>query len=368
MTQERNTRRFASFSIEAARCMIFTLAVAGLSAADIAGAQGLPQTDVSNIGSGSGVRHTFEPDERFWREYVPEKSNGQITVQRSTYDVLGIPTSQILRVLMSGVVDFAASDISQVAGDDPVFEGCDLAGMALDIETARRACQAWKPVIDRQMQAKFSVKLLAMGANPPQVIWCRDEIKQLADLKGRKIRVFNKTMTDFVSAVGGTTITMNVSEVVTSLQQGVIDCAVTGTTSGNSFGLPEVTDYIYPMYLGWAANFQAVNLDSWNRFAPEVQEFFLEGFKVLEEDMWATTTKSTLEADNCNTNKDPCTLGTKVEMTIVPVTDSDRTLHKELMETVVLVEWAKRCGKECATEWNDTVGKVVGMQIPLENL
>jgi hypothetical protein len=34
----------------------------------------------------------------------------------------------------------------------------------------------------------------------------------------------------------------------------------------------------------------------------------------------------------------------------------------------VLLEWGKRCGKDCAAEWNDTVGQVVGLQIPLDKL
>ena len=107
-----------------------------------------------------------------------------------------------------GVTDFGAGDISKMAGDDPVFEGCDLAGLALDIETARTACGAWAPVMGRHMEEDFNTKLLALGTNPPQVIWCRDELSGLDDLRGRKIRVFNATMNDFIDAVGGTTVSM----------------------------------------------------------------------------------------------------------------------------------------------------------------
>ena len=42
--------------------------------------------------------------------------------------------------------------------------------------------------------------------------------------------------------------------------------------------------------------------------------------------------------------------------------------HKRLMTEVVLVEWGKRAGKAYAKEWNDTVGKVVGLSIPLDKL
>jgi hypothetical protein len=40
----------------------------------------------------------------------------------------------------------------------------------------------------------------------------------------------------------------------------------------------------------------------------------------------------------------------------------------KLMENTVLLGWGKRCGKDCAAKWNATVGKVLGMTIPLERL
>lgn len=347
-------------------------ALAALASAAIvaipAAAGDLPEVKVKVIGNYSTVRHAAEPEQEFWNEIVPEMSNGKVTADYIHQDLVGTKDFQMLRFIKLGTTQFGVGDISKMAGDDPTFEGCDLAGLALDIGMARKVCNAWKPAMDRVMQEKFNAKLLALGTNPPQVFWCRDDVAGIDDLKGRKIRVFNKTMADFIQAIGGTTISMAFADVVPALQRGVVDCAVTGTTSGNSAGWPEVTTHIYPMYLGWSINFQAVNLDTWNGFAPEVQEFFLEAFAVLEDNMWATAGQSTEEADNCNTGRDPCTMGTKADMTIVEVSDADREVHKGLMENVVLVEWGKRCGADCAAEWNDTIGQVTGLQIPLDKL
>ncbi len=55
-------------------------------------------------------------------------------------------------------------------------------------------------------------------------------------------------------------------------------------------------------------------------------------------------------------------------MTIVPVSEADKGVHKTLMQDVVLVNWGKRCGKACAKEWNETVGKVINLTIPLDKL
>lgn len=350
------------------RTLRMSVTAAAIALPMAATAADLPKTHVKVIGNYSTVAHVAKVEQEFWSKIVPEMSGGQVTADYNHQDVMGVKDFQVLRLTQLGVTDFGVSDISKMAGDDPTFEGCDLAGLALDIEMARKVCNAWKPAMSRAMEKKFNAKLLALGANPPQVFWCRDQVGGVADLQGRKIRVFNKTMTDFVEAIGGTSISMAFGEVVPALQRGVVDCAVTGTTSGNSAGWPEVTTHIYPMYLGWSINFQAVNLTSWNRFPPEVQAFFEKAFVRLEDNMWATVAQSAGEADNCNTGKDPCTLGKKADMTIVPVSDPDKELHKKLMQDIVLVNWGKRCGKDCAAEWNDMIGKVVGMEIPLGKL
>jgi TRAP-type transport system periplasmic protein len=53
-------------------------------------------------------------------------------------------------------------------------------------------------------------------------------------------------------------------------------------------------------------------------------------------------------------------------MTWVKVSDADMALHKKFVEETVVARWAERCGKECAAEWNDTVGKIVGMTAPVK--
>ena len=251
-----------------------------------------------------------------------------------------------------------------MAGDDPRFEACDLAGLTLDPDKARAACNAYRDVIDRQMQKNWNAKLLAFGGNTPQVFWCRDVISGLDGFKGKKVRVFNNTMRDFLGGVGATAVSMAFAEVVPALNNGVVDCGVTGSLSGNTAGWAEVTKSIYPMSLGWSINVLAVNLDSWKRLDPKTQAFLLEQFKAYEDKMWATVKTTTGEADNCNTGKQPCTMGKLAKTTIVPVKPEEAETHKKLVEGAVLAGWAKRCGAECAKEWNETVGKTLGLKAP----
>jgi len=346
--------------------VLFLVAALVLVSAGLAGAQDLPRTHFKIIGYHSTVVMSIHDELPFWREHMPKASKGAITADITPLDHMGIDDKTMLRLLRLGVMDFASMDISKMAGDDPRFEGIDLAGLTLEPEKARAACEAYRDVLDRQMQKNWNAKLLVFGANPPQVFWCREVIGGLKDLKGKKIRVFNPTMRDFLSGIGATAVSMAFAEVVPALKHGVVDCAVTGSLSGNTAGWPEVTKSLYPMSVGWSINVTAVNLGTWKRLDPRTQRFLLEQYKAFEDKMWRTQKMAVTEADNCNTNRQPCTLGKPANMTIVPVKPEEAQMHKELVEGAVLAGWTKRCGPECAKEWNDTVGMLLGLKAPVK--
>jgi TRAP-type transport system periplasmic protein len=339
------------------------LALAGALASGAA-AQDLQKAQFKVIGLNSPTPVSIYDEVPFWRKTLPEASKGAITADITPLDQMGIDDKTMLRLLKLGVMDFAAMDISKMAGDDPRFEACDLAGLTLDPDKARAACEAYRAVIDKRMQQNWGAKLLAFGGNTPQVFWCREVISGLDGFKGKKIRVFNNTMRDFLSGVGATAVSMAFAEVVPALNNGVVDCAVTGSLSGNTAGWPEVTKSIYPMSLGWSINVLAVNLNTWNRLDNKTQAFLTEQFKAYEDKMWQTIKTTTAEADNCNTGKQPCTMGKLAKTTIVAVKPEEAETHKKLVEGAVLAGWAKRCGAECAKEWNDTVGKALNLKAP----
>ena len=327
-------------------------------------AQDLPKTNVKVIGLNSPTPVSIYDELPFWRKTIPEASKGAITADITPLDQMGIDDKTMLRLLKLGVMDFGAMDISKMAGDDPRFEACDLAGLTLDPDKARVACDAYRAVIDRQMQKNWNVKFLAFGGNTPQVFWCRDVVSGLDGFKGKKVRVFNNTMRDFLAGVGATAVSMAFAEVVPALSAGVVDCGVTGSLSGNTAGWNEVTKSIYPMSLGWSINVLAVNLDTWKRLDPKVQAFMVEQVKAYEDKMWATIKTTTGEAINCNTGQQPCTMGKLAKSIIVAVKPEEAEMHKKLVEGAVLAGWAKRCGAECAKEWNETVGKALGLKAP----
>src|SRR3984893_19460098 len=117
------------------------LALAGAIASGAA-AQDLPKTNVKVIGLNSPTPVSIYDEVPFWRKTIPEASKGAITADITPLDQMSIDDKTMLRLLKLGVMDFAGLDISKMAGDDPRFEGCDLAGLTPDPATAHKPTAA----------------------------------------------------------------------------------------------------------------------------------------------------------------------------------------------------------------------------------
>jgi TRAP-type C4-dicarboxylate transport system substrate-binding protein len=323
--------------------------------------QDLRPTHLKVVGGWHFLSQYKDFEEPFWRRRIPQTSHGRVTAEISAFDELGLKGTEIIRLMSLGLIDFGTSVLAYGAEADIEGEGVDLAGLSPTADIARIVSAAYLPVLDRFFQKRHKIKILALYPYPAQVVYCRDELKGLADLKGRKVRVGTRPIAEFVEALGGIAVNIPFGDVYAKMKQGAADCLVTGTLPGNAAKLYEVTSYIYPLSLGWSTAMQGVSLAAWNRLNPKVQDFLVTQIAELNRDIWGRTELETRDGLACNTSEGECRFGTEAHMQRVAVSEADHTLLQRVLRDVVLKRWAQRCGAECTAEWNSTVGAAVGL-------
>ena len=243
--------------------LALVMAAASMSAA----ATELPKTHLKVVGGGSH-NYTFGAVEKpFWGKTLPEASGGRVTADLAGLSESGLKGPEVVRLMRAGALDVGMGVFAYVSGDDAMFEGVDLPGMAPDIDSARKVAQAYRPVLDKRMRERHGIKMLATISYTAQVFFCREPVKELADLKGRKIRTRGRNMADYVSALGGSPLTLPFAEVVAALQTGVIDCAVTGIGSGNAAKWYEVANHLYNLPIDWSVGFYGIGLKMYDLLA-----------------------------------------------------------------------------------------------------
>ncbi|MEH6577015.1 MAG: TRAP transporter substrate-binding protein [Amphritea sp.] len=287
-----------------------------------------------------------------------------LQVNYKPLDTTGIKDVEELRVLKSGLFDLASLRLSQVSRDEPTLLGLDLVGLSPNYKAGREVVDAYSEVVDKRLQERFNTKLLGVWPFGPQVLFCNDPIKSLEDVKGLKVRVYDQNLAKFVESIGGVPVPIGFGEVHQSLALGVVECAITGASSANSAGWPEVTTHVLPLGFQMGLNGYGINLKTWNKFSPDQQQKLEAAFDGLIDDIWAYSEELFNDAGRCNVGKIPCDTGTSFNLVEVPISDKDIKTVQSAVKEVSFPLWAELCDKtnsSCSADWKRTVGAQVGL-------
>jgi TRAP-type C4-dicarboxylate transport system substrate-binding protein len=303
-------------------------------------------------------------DAPYWRELVPARSGGRITVQLQTQSERNLSGTEIIRLVRSGQVDISTGVLSTVSGDVPLLDGADLAGLSPDVGSAKRVAAAIMPAANRDLQ-RFGIRLLGTYAFAAQVMWCRQPFGGPGDLRGRKVRTFGNSLVDYVRAIGAQPVSIGFPEVYSALERGTVDCAITGTGSGAAGHWPEVTRYIANQPLSWSLAGYFVNLTWWNRQEPAVQRFLEGTLAEMTDKLWDIAQEATQDGIDCNLGKAAeCKMHpvAKQPMTLVPMVEADRVQLRTILEQTVLPGFVQRCGARCGELYNELVAPISGVR------
>ncbi len=297
-------------------------------------------------------------------EHLADNTGLPLKVNYKPLDTTGIKDVEQLRVLKSGLFDLISLRLSQVSRDEPTILGLDLVGLSPDFEKGRRVVDAYKDTVDQRLQARFNTKLLGVWPFGPQVLFCNHPLTSLEDVKGLKVRVSDQSLAQFVESVGGVPVPVAFGDVHQSLALGMIECAITGASSANSAGWPEVTTHMLPLSFQMALNGYGINLKTWNKLTPEQQQTLQAAFDELTDDIWNYSQALFQDASRCNVGEQPCDTGKPFNLVDVPVNEADLAVVASMVQQVSYPNWADQCDKtnpDCSANWKRDMADIVGL-------
>ena len=104
-----------------------------------------------------------------------------------------------------------------------------------------------------------------------------------------------------------------------------------------------------------------MNMDKWNSLSPDQQAVLNKEITALTDRMWAETALEDEVAISCITGG-KCDIGEPGKMKLVEPSKDDLVARNQVASDVILSRWAKRCGADCAANWNTTVGPILGLK------
>ena len=323
-----------------------------------------PQYQFRVVGGLAGVSQYTQWEEPFWSRELPRMSGGRFKADIVPFDRAGVPRDDMLRLLQLGVVPFGTVLMGSMTANYPQYTAPDLAGLNPDSSSLKLSVAAFRPFLEKSLREQHGVQLLALYVYPAQVVFCKKPFAALADLSGRRVRVSSAAQADFVGALGATPVHTAFAQIVSSVQAGSIDCAITGTLSGNGLGLQAVTSHMHAMPLNWGVALFAANLSAWEALPADLRTLLRKELPPLEAAIWEESERDTAQGIACNTGQSACTKGVKGNMVLVPISAQDERKRQDIFVSTVLPRWLQRCGPRCAEIWNQTIGPARGLPAP----
>ena len=218
---------------------------------------------------------------------VEERTGGAIDVE--IYDSATLyKDKEVPAAVGSGAIEAGVASLTRYVGDAPVVDVFYMPFLFNTEDKVRAAVAEGSPVrtILEEEIAKTGGQVLYWQAYGGAILLSQDDpIRTPEDMKGKKARVFGKTLGDFVTAAGGAPTLISGSEQYLAYQRGTVDVGMTGISGVKSRKLWEVMDTITKTNHANIEFVVVVNSDWWAGLSPEVQGHIQAAAQVAQDDV-----------------------------------------------------------------------------------
>lgn len=232
-----------------------------------------------------------------FKETVEEMSAGDITVE--IYDSAQLyKDKEVPAAVGSGAIESGVASLTRYVGDIPAVDVFYMPFLLNSEEKVRAAVAPGSPVrgpIDEAIKDTGSTVLWWQAYGGAILLSQGGPIKTPEDMKGKKARVFGKTLGDFVSSTGGAPTMISGSEQYLAYQRGTVDVGMTGVSGVSSRKLWEVMDTITVTNHADIEFIVVVNTDWWDALPEGQREIISAAALVAENDVRDRVTQ--IEAD-----------------------------------------------------------------------
>ena len=211
-----------------------------------------------------------------WAKDVEKATNGRVKI--TIYPGGALSTAvQLYDTVRTGVADLAWFLQGYTPGKFPLTSVIELPFMASSSKQGSPAL--WELYENSpEMQAEYGgVKVLSMWVvDTGQLMTSRKVVRNLDDVKGLKIRIGSDTTKPTAEALGAVPILMAINELYDSLQKGVVDGTLLGTSAIRTFKLQNLLKGLTIGNFFVNAHALGINKNSWAKIPAEDQKIIMD--------------------------------------------------------------------------------------------
>lgn len=193
-------------------------------------------------------------DFKKFADLVNDKAKGKLKIEVFPGGSLGVKDVDMLRILPAGnVIQAAGLYPGYMTRDVPEYTVTLPPGVVKEPEKLVGALPALTRIYE-ETYTKWGIKLLGYVMHPVRDthIMCKEPVTSLAQLKGKKLRVWEKFHVDTFARLGVAAQVIGQNDLYVAMKTGVVDCAVYPIGFATTISLQEVApnaSYLFPYVL-----------------------------------------------------------------------------------------------------------------------
>jgi TRAP-type transport system periplasmic protein len=221
---------------------------------------------------------------------VPERiaaaTDGRVEIQ--LYDTL-VPGPDQPGAVRDGRLDASFAVSPWLSAEAPYMNFGHLPGLLTDVGQYQEMLD---PLLREEMagvwEERYNSVQLATGVFETQLIISREPIHQVADFRGKKIRVHNTEAAALMNKLGAVPTPLPFTEIVPALQRGVVDAVMTSVGTANGFGFHTVASHFGLWRIGTVVPWSfVVNRQVWEALPDDLKDRVRAEFRAIEDEHFA---------------------------------------------------------------------------------
>lgn len=267
-----------------ARVGLSAVAAAGLTAATLApSAAQTVRWDMPNEYGAATI--TAQADVVF-SERLAENTDGRIQITHHFGGALGLRSIDHWSAVSDGAVPLASTYVGVFTGLDPIFLLTSMPFLATNPAQARTLLQAawehYESAFERSNQILlFSEPWVPVG------IWATSPVTEPEDLRGLRIRTYDRNGTMVMERVGASPIQMTWGDVVPALATNTIESVLTGASPGLATNFQDYMTYYHEVGFVMGSSMVHMNRDEFEALPEDLQQILLDTAREVEDIVWA---------------------------------------------------------------------------------
>lgn len=247
--------------------------------------------DVS-IPWGPSEFHTIDAQE--FAAAVAEATDGELEMIIHPAGALGVRPNETVRALEDGIVPMGETAAFLNVGDVPLLGLDSLPFLFKSKEDMQRYYELIRPVWDEAL-AERNQKVLYVVPWPTQLIFTKEKVETLGDLKGVPIRTLDAVTTTMAESLGMLPLILGSGDIVPALATGKLEAVMTSGTTAVAQTYWDFLNYGYVTDHIVSFNIMSVNMDYWNELDAETQATVEKIAAEMEPGFWEVSNEEHLK-------------------------------------------------------------------------